>query len=108
MGAFFTHHPPNFTRKISSAAAKSPSASIRAFLHSIIGESVFCLNSLTIFAEILTSPAMYNAAVDGREANKRVWTTGANPFVTARTERRKTMKPVVCIVFVILLVDNYV
>ena len=44
---------PNFTRKISSALPMSPAASVRAFLHSIIGASVLPRNSATIPAVIV-------------------------------------------------------
>src|SRR5690606_2116918 len=43
---------PSFTRRISSAFAKSPSASVRAFLHSIIGASVLARSSATMLAVI--------------------------------------------------------
>jgi hypothetical protein len=43
---------PSFTRRISSARARSPSASVNAFLHSIIGASVFARSSPTIAAVI--------------------------------------------------------
>ena len=43
---------PSFTRRISSALAMSPSASVKAFLHSIIGASVLARNSPTIAAVI--------------------------------------------------------
>ena len=42
----------SLTRRISSALAMSPSASVRAFLHSIIGASVLTRSSLTIAAVI--------------------------------------------------------
>ena len=43
---------PSFTRRISSARARSPAASASAFLHSIIGASVFSRSSLTMLAVI--------------------------------------------------------
>src|SRR5690606_7045521 len=43
---------PSFTRRISSARARSPPASASAFLHSIIGASVFSRSSLTMLAVI--------------------------------------------------------
>src|SRR5690606_31027537 len=43
---------PSFTRRISSARARSPPASVSAFLHSIIGASVFSRSSLTMLAVI--------------------------------------------------------
>src|SRR5690606_12625189 len=43
---------PSLTRRISSALAMSPAASVSAFLHSIIGASVFSRNSLTMPAVI--------------------------------------------------------
>ena len=43
---------PSLTRKISSALTRSPVASVSAFLHSIIGASVFSRNSLTMLAVI--------------------------------------------------------
>ena len=47
---------PNLTRNNSSALAMSPSASVKAFLHSIMGASVLPLNSATMLAVIA---AMY-------------------------------------------------
>ncbi len=41
---------PSFTRSSSSARAMSPSASVSAFLHSIIGASVFARSSATMLA----------------------------------------------------------
>src|SRR5580693_3754983 len=41
---------PSFTRRISSARSMLPAASASAFLHSIIGASVFSRNSFTMFA----------------------------------------------------------
>ena len=51
---------PNFTRRISSALAMSPSASVNAFLHSIIGASVLARKSPTIAAVIaaITQPSL--------------------------------------------------
>src|ERR1700693_1114808 len=43
---------PSFTRRISSAFTRSPAASVRAFLHSIIGASVFSRSSFTMPAVI--------------------------------------------------------
>ena len=43
---------PNLTRRISSAFSNSPPASMRAFLHSIIGASVLSLNAFTSAALI--------------------------------------------------------
>ena len=43
---------PSLTRRISSALPRSPSASVSAFLHSIIGASVFSRSSLTMPAVI--------------------------------------------------------
>jgi hypothetical protein len=43
---------PSLTRRISSAFAMSPAASVSAFLHSIIGASVFSRSSLTMLAVI--------------------------------------------------------
>ncbi len=43
---------PSFTRSSSSARSKSPSASVSAFLHSIIGASVFARSSATMLAVI--------------------------------------------------------
>ena len=43
---------PSLTRRISSALAISPAASVKAFLHSIIGASVLARNSPTIAAVI--------------------------------------------------------
>src|SRR5690606_12984888 len=43
---------PSLTRSSSSARARSPSASVRAFLHSIMGASVFSRSSLTMAAVI--------------------------------------------------------
>jgi hypothetical protein len=43
---------PSLTRRISSARARSPSASVRAFLHSIIGASVLARSSATMLAVI--------------------------------------------------------
>jgi hypothetical protein len=43
---------PSLIRSISSARCRSPSASVRAFLHSIIGASVFSRSSLTMLAVI--------------------------------------------------------
>jgi hypothetical protein len=43
---------PSLTRRISSARLMSPSASVRAFLHSIIGASVFARSSPTMLAVI--------------------------------------------------------
>ncbi len=43
---------PSFTRRISSARAMSPPASVSAFLHSIIGASVFSRSSFTMLAVI--------------------------------------------------------
>src|SRR6476620_7483662 len=50
--AAFEALPPSLTRRISSARARSPSASVRAFLHSIIGASVLARSSPTIAAVI--------------------------------------------------------
>jgi len=43
---------PSLTRRISSALPMSPAASVSAFLHSIIGASVFSRSSLTMLAVI--------------------------------------------------------
>jgi phosphoribosylaminoimidazole (AIR) synthetase len=43
---------PSLTRSSSSALAMSPSASVKAFLHSIMGASVFARNSATMLAVI--------------------------------------------------------
>src|SRR5690606_5026856 len=43
---------PSLTRRISSARARSPAASVSAFLHSIMGASVFSRSSLTMVAVI--------------------------------------------------------
>ena len=43
---------PNLTRNSSSALTKSPSASVKAFLHSIMGASVLARNSATMLAVI--------------------------------------------------------
>ena len=43
---------PSLTRSSSSALAMSPSASVSAFLHSIMGASVLARRSATIFAVI--------------------------------------------------------
>ena len=43
---------PSFTRRISSALLISPAASVSAFLHSIIGASVFSRSSFTMPAVI--------------------------------------------------------
>ena len=43
---------PSLTRKISSAFSKLPSASVKAFLHSIMGASVLARNSATMLAVI--------------------------------------------------------
>jgi hypothetical protein len=43
---------PSLTRRISSARTISPSASVSALLHSIMGASVFSRSSLTIAAVI--------------------------------------------------------
>jgi hypothetical protein len=43
---------PSLTRRISSAFAMSPAASVSAFLHSIIGASVLARSSLTMLAVI--------------------------------------------------------
>src|SRR3989338_3868795 len=43
---------PSLTRRISSALAKSPSALVRAFLHSIMGASVLARSSATMLAVI--------------------------------------------------------
>jgi hypothetical protein len=44
---------PSFTRKISSALAMSPAASVKARLHSIMGASVLARSSDTIAAVIV-------------------------------------------------------
>ena len=52
---------PNLTRRISSALAMSPSASVSAFLHSIIGASVLPRSSLTmpaVISAIFCSPEL--------------------------------------------------
>src|SRR5512143_1518452 len=41
---------PSLTRRISSALPRSPAASVKAFLHSIIGASVFSRSSFTMLA----------------------------------------------------------
>jgi hypothetical protein len=43
---------PSFTRSSSSARSMSPSASVSAFLHSIMGASVFARSSATMLAVI--------------------------------------------------------
>jgi hypothetical protein len=43
---------PSLTRRISSALTASPSASVRAFLHIIIGASVLARRSATMLAVI--------------------------------------------------------
>ena len=43
---------PSLTRSSSSALAMSPSASVSAFLHSIMGASVFARSSATMLAVI--------------------------------------------------------
>ena len=43
---------PSLTRRISSARSMSPSASVRAFLHSIIGASVLARSAPTMLAVI--------------------------------------------------------
>src|SRR5574343_1150856 len=57
--------PPSLTRRISSARAMSPSASVSAFLHSIIGASVLPRSSATIpavIAAIFLSPELIKLA----------------------------------------------
>ncbi len=49
---------PSLTRRISSAFARSPPASVSAFLHSIIGASVFSRSSFTIPAVISAIPVL--------------------------------------------------
>src|SRR5690606_35622440 len=59
---------PSLTRSNSSARAISPPASERAFLHSIMGASVFSRNSLTIAAVIsaMFAPARSDEILTGR------------------------------------------
>ncbi len=45
---------PSLTRSNSSALAMSPSASVKAFLHSIMGASVLARSSATMLAVIAT------------------------------------------------------
>ena len=61
---------PSFTRRISSAFSISPPASVSAFLHSIIGASVFSRNSLTIAAVISAISVSYPVNV-GRTTIER-------------------------------------
>jgi hypothetical protein len=52
---------PSLTRRISSALAMSPSASVSAFLHSIIGASVLPRSSATMLAVIAAILDLLNA-----------------------------------------------
>ena len=58
---------PSLTRRISSALPRSPSASVRAFLHSIIGASVFARSSATMLAVIA---AIFHLHLRARPENR--------------------------------------
>ena len=55
---------PSLTRRISSARTMSPSASVRAFLHSIIGASVFARRSAPILAVIAAIETLLNLKLE--------------------------------------------
>ena len=88
---------PSFTRMISSARTMSPLASANAFLHSIIGASVFDRRPLTIAAVIVTAPsAAIDSAVRPTRAPNRTAAGAVNALTVAKTiantrKRRATM-----------------
>ena len=60
---------PSLTRRISSARSMSPSASVRAFLHSIIGASVFARSAPTMLAVIAAISCISLIGVAPRRAS---------------------------------------
>ncbi|CFN76030.1 Uncharacterised protein [Bordetella pertussis] len=64
---------PSLTRRISSARARSPSASVRAFLHSIMGASVFSRSSLTRAAVISAMFAPNSLRHGPASMNRDIW-----------------------------------
>src|SRR5690606_19043976 len=71
---------PSLTRRMSSALAMSPSASVRAFLHSIMGASVLARNSFTMPAVISAIVFSSQGRLSPRRKSRRrpaAETTGA-------------------------------
>src|SRR5450759_5076808 len=72
---------PSFTRRISSALPRSPPASVRAFLHSIIGASVFSRSSFTMPAVMSAMTLLLTLAVNVNLKNPDSKKGGNAPFL---------------------------
>src|SRR5215471_14356621 len=94
--AFFAATETPFLRRTTTAASRSPLASVRACLQSIMGAPVFSRSSLTCAAEIFTVVALISndshflnlVLVRGRFSLYRIRSTGVEYLDTLRRRIR--------------------